>query len=244
MIASAQLAADSAKVRLLVQAGLCLLVGWAWGCRGLSEPGPEIQRQVRELSVPDGAVRRRASVELEASGLFGNYVGAAVLRAGEEPAARLQLLPNVGSKLLDLAVNGDRISGYFPAAGVRVDHGRANGTPPRHVLVFLAASLLEQVVPLEGRVLGVILEDEDGVVLRAEGALEGVALRVRLDGQGRVAERRYRLRHVSWTETVEGDRRAFRGRGFGWTMTDIEETGISDPGDALFQLELPPEDQP
>lgn len=240
----ARQAADSAKVRLLLQAGLCVLVGWAWGCRGLSEPGPEVQRQVRELSVPDGSVRRRANVELEASGLLGKYVGAAVLRAGEEPAARLQLLPNVGSKLLDLAVNGDRISGYFPAAGVRVDHARSGGAPPRHVLSFLAASLLEQVVPLEGRVLGVIREDEGGALLRAEGALEGVALRVRLDGQGRVVERRYKLRQVSWTETIEGGSRAFRGRGFAWTMTDIEEAGIPAPPDALFQLELPPEDRP
>lgn len=233
-----------AKVRLPLQAGLCVLVGWAAGCRGLAEAGPEVLAQVRALDVVEDAVRRRASVELEASGLLGTYTGAVVLRAGERPAARLQLLPSVGSKLLDLAVDDERISGYFPAAGVRVDHLRADGAPPRHVLSFLAASLLEQVVPLEGRVLGVLRKSAEGTELSATGALEGVRLRVRLDPDGRVVGRTYRLRRVTWTETLAANGRSFRGRGFGWTMTGVEEDAIPFPADTLFRLELPPEDQP
>ncbi len=209
------------------------------GCTSLDPAAPELVSKL--ASEPSDAVylRRVCEVELDSVGMGGTYSAVCIARSGVPAAGRLQLLPQVGGKLLDLAFDGQRISGYFPAAGASLDHPRGTA-PPRHLLSFLVASLLEEFTPLTpDRVLG-----QSGSELHLRGALEGCSVVLELGPDSAVLARRFQLRGVSWREDLEGDWRVFRGAGFTWRMGPASDVILEDVDPGLFRLELTAEGRP
>ena len=75
-------------------------------------------------------------------------------RSGPRPLVRLQLLPDLGGKALDLLVSPERLTGWFPATGEGVDWALPDDACA-HPLLFIGITLLERFTPVtEDRVLG------------------------------------------------------------------------------------------
>jgi hypothetical protein len=98
------------------------------------------------------AVRLEAAVTIESAGMGGEFLGVLIVRR-DPLAVRLQLFPELGGKILDLAATGQWQRGTLPMTGQRLDHpAMASGDP---MLRMFAISLLEASAPLPlGRVLG------------------------------------------------------------------------------------------
>ncbi|MEX1025746.1 MAG: hypothetical protein WD226_11800 [Planctomycetota bacterium] len=210
------------------------------GCGALEPASPALLERVQDEVEAPRYVRRRATVRLESSRLSGTFRAILIARRGVTPAARLQLFPAVGAKVLDLAIAPDTITGMLVGAPP-FEHQRGDSAP-RHLLAFLAASLLEELAPITaGRVRGA-----RGDELHLAGVLEGTRVAVEFDAAGAVARRSYALRGVRWTESIDtsvgaASEREFRGRDFLWTLREVEESELADaPDAALFRLELAP----
>jgi hypothetical protein len=75
------------------------------GCAGWSEPTARDRERLAlgddVRSLPD-YVRGRAVVEVESPWLSGTFTAVLAARTGSDPRVRLQLLPDLGGKALDL----------------------------------------------------------------------------------------------------------------------------------------------
>jgi len=214
-----------------------LLLG---GCATFGPPDPAVLADALADRPEAGAIRRRARLDLEGEHLSGRFTAVLVAWRGPEPSARLQVLPEVGGKLLDLVVTPERVAGYVPMAGLAVDHARGEGPVPRHLLGFVAASLLEDLTLLSrGRVLGSRPRPGGGHELLVAGALEGCRVTVELDPSGAILGRTFRLRGVGWREVRTPDGRRFVAPGLEWRLGDVTRETLAEVPDRLFDLQLP-----
>lgn len=106
-----------------------------------SAPEPAALRSL--LAAPGAPFRLQLEVEVESEGLRGLFDGVLIARPSP-PAVRLQLLPDLGAPILDVAASPDKIAGTMHGdASPRVWRG-APDDPPMHPLLLFGITLLEQ----------------------------------------------------------------------------------------------------
>ena len=222
------------------------------GCRSFRPVGPararELLGELAEAAPTSTRVRR--GVDLESRAISGRFEAVLISVSGAAPAGRLQLLPQVGPKLLDLAFHEGRVAGYFPAAGVTLSMVRQEGNVlPRHPLSFIVASLIEDLTPISSdRVLGErraseVTPGETTIEVLLDSAVEGCTVSVLLDEARTIVGRDYELRGVRWTERRQSGITRFVGRGFSWTMGEAAIEEIPEPSALLFELDVPDSDR-
>lgn len=210
------------------------------GCTTFGPPDPAVLADVVTDRTEADTIRRRARLELEGEHLSGTFTAVLIARRGRAASARLQVLPEVGGKLLDLVVTPERVVGYVPMAGLAIDHARGAGPVPRHLLVFVAASLLEDLTPLtRERVLGSRPRRDGGHELQVAGALGEGRVTVELDPSGAILGRAFRLRGARWREVRTPDGRRFVAPGLEWRLGDVRRETLAGVPAGLFDLELP-----
>ena len=222
---------------------LVLALVLSGGCRGFAPPEPELlARLERRAEGGTGPERRTARLEVEGEDFAGDFTAVLVTDGAPRPSARLQLLPEVGPKVLDLVARPDALEGSLP--GEPYSHARGDAPPPLHPLAILACCVLEDVAPLAPRVAGAretTLDDgSPGLELSVEPVLEGCEVTALVDASGAVRERRFRLGRARWREVCEGDRRAFLAPGTRWVLRDETRAPIEAPPRSLFRLSPAP----
>ena len=207
-------------------------------CQGFGPAPPEVLDRLASTAAASAAPERRtATVELDSRWMSGRFHGVVVSAGGAGGAFRAQLLPEVGTKVLDLVVTPELVSGTFPQADIQVEHARRDGFRlKRSFMAFLAASLAEDLAPLgPDRVRGARLVDADFGIweLDLEPAMEGTRVWARIGPGGELVERRYRLDGIGWTERWRPVHE-FRSRHFAWRLIDEVREEIERPPEALF----------
>lgn len=180
------------------------------GC-GLPAPGPRHHQFVRGLPTPPGPYARVTAVaDIEGDKLSGTFDVLVLARTGPRPLVRLQLLPDLGGKALDLVASPDHLSGRFPHTGEAVDWTLPDEAKA-HPLLFIAVTLLERFAP--------ITED------RLEGAI-AISGHVRDDGPVRTIMKLTPVVDGSSSELAAGavkwERVLGWGRGVSWTVREHE----------------------
>ncbi len=222
-------------------AALIVAIVACTGCAGprALDPGVAAALLANASASSTAPFRERARVRITTDRLRGDFEAVLVAVPGPQPRARLQLFPEVGGKILDVAATPKRITGVMPQAGRSIDatvdeDGAAHAE--RDVLFFIGATLLERFAPLvPSRV-----ERSDGGALDLAPVFAGVSVTALVDGDGRVHERRYRFRGASWVER-DGDRVEIEGHDFQMTI----ERGAPEPldptatPDSLFVIPRP-----
>ena len=214
------------------------------GCAGLPAPTPEALEALRFRIPPPGGpfLRIRAEVDVESDSFAGAFHAVLVAKTGQNPVVRLQLLPDVGGKVLDLLASRERITGWFPQTGERVDVALP-GEARSHPIVFIGLTLLELFAPVEGRIRGVELRGNDWVfsldsrsgVVDVTGTTEELARR-----SERPFLRTLTFRwspFVSWTWRNEPDEVV--APGFRLRMKSGAGEQLDRVDESLLRLELP-----
>lgn len=192
------------------------------GCAGWAEPTEESGRilalaesQAFVLGMPR-FVRGRAAVDVESPWFSGRFTAALVARTGADPAVRLQLLPDLGGKAVDLTITSSRLRGRFPHSGEEIDWALPGDARP-HPLLFIGLTLLEGFASAEGRVTG-YRPDGAAHVYRLRGLVPPTAVELALEPTGLsmpayFREWRFGWKGGSWTldrKGVEAPRTAVR----------------------------------
>ncbi len=129
-----------------------LLGGLATGCASFAPPTPELLQQLPDLAGRN--LRATLAVHAELPQLSGVFEGVLVVRPAPYPSIRLQLYPDIGGKVLDIAANAAGVTIYTesPPRTWSFEEGR----PPRELLlpVLLAVTLQEHFAPLRPRLEG------------------------------------------------------------------------------------------
>ncbi len=231
-----------------VSAALLLAAACA-GCASehAIDPGLEAALLERASAAPSSPLREKSRVRITTEHLRGDFESVLVASPGASPRARLQLFPEVGGKILDLAATRERITGVMPQAGrdVDVDVAQHGADAPRDLLFFMGVTLLEMFAPIPpSRVRGAVT-DGQRTVLRVEALVPGVDLFAVVGADGVVVERRFAFRGAQWVAR-EGDRLEIEGKDFEMTV----ERGAREPlaqsaaPDALFAIPLPGRSRP
>ncbi len=210
-------------------------------CATYRSAGEELDQLVSR-SADSIESRRAGEVTLESDHLSGVFQVALAVRSGPEPRLRMQLFPDLGGKLLDLAASTERIVGYFPQVRNGVSVGALDEEKaPRHILVFMGLTLLEASCPVTtDRVLS-LRDSDEGLELVLQSSWPGLSVRAFLDGSGKVIERRYSFRGARWKDrTLDHETLLVEGSGFSLTArldpVEVEEEPLPD---SLFVLKLP-----
>lgn len=124
------------------------------GC-GLPAPTARDLELVRQMPPPPGPyVRAKAVADIDGERMSGTFDVLLLARTGPRPLVRLQLLPDLGGKALDLAASPDHLRGRFPHSGEEVDWALPDDAKA-HPLLFIAITLLERFAPItEDRLIG------------------------------------------------------------------------------------------
>jgi hypothetical protein len=116
------------------------------------------------------------------------------------PAVRMQLLGDVGPKMLDLLARPDRITGYFPQTREAVDCSLPKEAAP-HPLLFMGASLIEKFTPVTRERVAGIREEGQGRWLNLRPAVAGMTTQVFQTKSGSLEKRRHSwMTGVGWEE--------------------------------------------
>jgi hypothetical protein len=195
-----------------VRRSLALALSLAFAGQGFEAPG-RAELALLDAAPPPSFLRGAGVVRIDAPFLSGVFDARLVAACGSAPRVRLQLFPEVGGKILDLAASAAGAAGAVPPAGLdwRTELGAAS--PPPHTMLFFAVTLLERFASLTPeRALGV----------RRRGGLVEVSLRPVVAGTeviavlgapGEVRERRYRYAGAAWREVL-GPPYLVEGAGF------------------------------
>jgi len=169
----------------------------AASCRGFGPPPPEVLTLL-DRRAPGATARHGTAVaRVESHELDGEFRALVALAVGP-PRARLQLLPDLGGKVLDVTARAGRVYGRH--AGAAPVNARFADSAPRHPLVFIGFTLLEHAEPLTRDRIRGSRREGDGWELDLEPAAGAGSVRVLLAPDGTVAERRYEYRRARWTE--------------------------------------------
>lgn len=124
------------------------------GC-GLPAPTASDLAFVRQVPPPPGPYARVTAVaDIDGERLAGTFDVLLLARTGPRPLVRLQLLPDLGGKALDLVASPERLSGRFPHTGEELDWALPDDARA-HPMLFIAITLLERFAPVtEDRLLG------------------------------------------------------------------------------------------
>ena len=199
-------------------------------CAGFREPHDfELAHAVAaDAAAPRFARTQTCEVRIDSEQLRGTFDG--VLASEPAGRTRLQLFPDVGGKILDLFAGSERIVGTIPQAALRYDEPLgARDELPRHVLLFIAITLLERCTPLTAdRVLAVrVLR---GAILEASLAprVHGCEVVAEIGAEGTLRARRYRYRHAAWRESLADGAVTVDAPGFRLVARMLEESELSE----------------
>jgi hypothetical protein len=210
-------------------------------CSGFRAPTPEILARVARLPPPAAPWLREAGVvRIESGWLSGTFEARGAARTGRQPACRLQLFPDIGGKVLDVSAASDRIRGLLPQPQVHYAWDVAQvESPPLHLLACIAITLLEHCAPVSPeRVLAARVSDS-GVELTLRPVVAGSEVVARLDGQGRLVARRYRLGPAGWREEIaDDDRFIVSAPGLRLEATIQGSEAVPSLPDVVFELVL------
>jgi len=214
---------------------LCSVAGATSSCAGCGEVDLAAARELVS-SQPSRSpfLRAQGRVRIESPKFSGEFL--AVLLARAEPLAiRLQLFPDIGGKVLDLAVSDSEQHGVIPPTNQALSYPDGSGD---RLLEMFATSVLEIHTRIEpGRITCLRRAEPESVTMELEpryGATRCV-LHVGPDWGNRVYE--ITRRGVSWRMRVEGERKVeIRSKRFAlWADITDRETPTSVPSN-LFHL--------
>lgn len=232
---------DSGRVigRLRPSTVAVLCVAATLSCQSpfTTPPDPEALAAWSRLESFPVPARWTAEVEWHGATMSGLYRSTKIVAGGAAPSVRMQWHGGIGEKVLDLAAGPAAFSGYIPPAAVGL-RAAWNDPPPRHLLAFLACSLVESAAPLgHARVLA-SRSVEEGWELELAPRVPGLRSRVEIGRDGALRARHFRWRGVRWSERFDPHR--FEGRGFVLILRDEVSAPLdAAPAAELFQLELP-----
>jgi hypothetical protein len=209
----------------------------AAGCSSYASPTEAQLRQIPFAPADPKTVRHRVHLSLDSKWLAGEFDGVVIAEAG---IVRAQLFGDLGPKMIDLLARADRILGYFPATREGVDCALPREAVP-HPLLFLGATLLEDLAAVDRtRVVGV-LESDDGWWLDLKPLVPGMRSEVLLARDGRILERRLRWMYgVSWTETwKKPDQAEIDASGVSIRVRLLGSERVEPRPARAFDLELP-----
>lgn len=209
------------------------------GCAGLPAPTPEALRRLKTSFPPPSSpyVRVHAEVRIDSDRFAGNFHAVLVARTGGDPQVRLQLLPDVGPKVLDVLATRQRIRGWFPQTGEMLDVALPSEARA-HPIVFFGLTLLERFADIEGRVLATNGADFTLKPLSPVVEVSGSALPFGLGRETHPRSLTFRWSSaVSWhwsnaPESVRAD--GFELEAVGW-----KEQRLDRIDESVFRLELP-----
>jgi len=179
-------------MRWIIRLSLLLLLT---GCRSWGPPSKATLATIAGLpAAPSRPSRARVRVTMESDTLRGTF-GALMVIDPQGPKVRLQIFPDIGPKLLDLVATPRRFAGHIG------DRDRIDTSPddaPRHLLVFMAFTLLEMAAPLTA---DRIEEARDAPgTLRIRPVAGPLEIQARVEGSR--IRRSFRFRHVRWDASV------------------------------------------
>ena len=170
-------------------------------CRSFAPPSPELLA-VLPPAHDTQFLQRQIEFTIDSPDLSGVFEGILVARAGSDAAVRLQLFPDVGGQVLDLAIDSDAIEAL-----------RADFEEPFHAALppdermeaslplFFAVTLVEHFTPLAPqRIIGA-RKWEDGWEIKLQPHSSGVRVRAYVDGEGNVVRRRFKYGFLKWYQT-------------------------------------------
>ena len=207
---------------------LLIVVVLLAGCQGLGEPPHELLDRL-EVVAPPG-VRRLARVRIESTWFSGEFKAIVIERSGSDPAVRLQLLPDVGGKVLDLVARPEAVVASWPHRGEVLREREA-------LTGFLAVTLMETATAIDWSRIRSGRREPDSFLVELEPASRGLDLTVRaeLDAEGVLKVRHYVLDGIGWTEHFDPEH-AIRSREFEWRFLEEEAESIPRPPDRVFEL--------
>lgn len=132
------------------------------GCAGWADPTAEDLRRLGDADRRPAYVRGKAVVDVSSPWFTGQFTTALVARTGGDPAVRLQLIPDLGGKAVDLFMSPTRLRGRFPHTGEELDWALPEQARP-HPLLFIGITVLEEFASVVPRVVGA---QEEKLVLR------------------------------------------------------------------------------
>lgn len=147
-------------------------------------------------------IRGRAVVDVGSPWFAGRFTAALVARTGTDPAVRLQLLPDLGGKAVDLFVSPTRLRGRFPHTGEEIDWALP-GDARAHPLLFIGLTILEEFASAQGRVTGYRQAGESHVY-RIRGLVPPADVELTVNPTGissplYFSERRFAWKGGTWT---------------------------------------------
>jgi len=177
----------------------------AAGCSGFAPVTPQQVETLRGSDETFSFTRCKFRMSVDSAWLTGEFDGVAVATGGSgSPAARVQVFGDLGPKVLDVASRPHRIVGYFPQTMEGVDCALPDEAAP-HLLLFLGATVLEDLLPFQSsRIVGIRTEEE-GTWLRLKPVLSGVHTDLLRAGSGELQKRRFSwIYGIGWEETRIG----------------------------------------
>jgi hypothetical protein len=202
------------------------------GCATWSAPGPDLAAELPPA--PPAAVARDGTVDIESPGLSGLFTLRAIARSGSPARVRLQLFPDLGGKVLDVAAGPDGIAGTVPYASLRLDRTRDDPGPPE-LLLLIGLSLLEEFTPLEPARVTALRRAGGELQLRTHPLAAGLETTHVLRDR-RLLRREFRYRGASWRIVwASAGQGTVDAPGVRWRIA-ISEQPIEPPPDATFRL--------
>jgi hypothetical protein len=179
-------------------AAVLLAAALAAGCASFGTPRPETLARIAPMPLAS-AVPGRFELELASPGLTGIFDGICAVDAG---SFRVQLFPDVGGKVLDVAVGADTVTAELPGSRYEVRAPLDAAEP--HLALALAALFAELLAPVDGaRVLGERTAGER-VEVELRPALGSGRVTAQLAPSGSVAGYRIRLGWIDVALAADG----------------------------------------
>jgi hypothetical protein len=187
-------------------------------------------------------VRVRAIADIDGEKLAGTFDVLLLARTGPRPLVRLQLLPDLGGKALDLVASPDHLRGRFPHTGEEIDWSLPDDAKA-HPLLFIAITLLERFAPVtEDRLQGA--ETVTGTAANAEAVHRAFELTPIVEGShvwiagplwdvDQPYETRFRWGAGIWWQAKEHEVRA---KGFHLKLRDVKVEALGALDESLLKL--------
>ena len=218
------------------------LISVAWlvgasGCTGTGQPWLEAEIQ-RVVSITKPDVRLQLEVEIEGDKLRGTFQGLLVARSSP-PAIRFQLLPDMGTPILDVSATPAAVMGVWHGERVQVWRGAGND-PPLSPLLLFGITLLEQHAQITR---ARVRSSEAGRAaeparLHLRGSFPGVEVTAQFQGE-QITALTIRRGYVAWRASMQGDRGSVDAPGFALSARVLERESADDLDESLFTLDTP-----
>ena len=183
--------------------------------------------------------RKQGRVRIESPDLSGTFTAVLIRRNTDSPAVRLQLYPEIGGRVLDLVATPTSFEGVIPPADIHLAWSSEDGSPPRHLFTFLAATLVDEGFPLcAGRALGAGPGPDHTWRARLTPTFDGLDVVAVFNARGALIRKEYTLRKVKWRQLAQRPRRLI-GQDFELLVLEETPSPTGPLDEALFHLERP-----